>query len=65
MDSALLVDFRSHAKGITLYVSAARFGQHFRCYLEPRKRLDSNCVALMLLSGHQNCARETAQFLAG
>ena len=50
------------AKGIAFYGSAASFNQHFICYLEPHDRFYSNCVAWMLLSGHQKLGHKQPSF---
>ena len=48
-----LVDFVFRAKGIAFYGCAASYNQHFMCYLELHNKFSLNCVAWMLLSGHQ------------
>ena len=60
--TSLLVNFVFQAKGIALYGSAASFGQHFMCYLEPHNSFYSNCVAYMLLSGHQKLGHKKPSF---
>jgi len=64
MASALLADSVSQAKGITAI--SLVLANNVRA-IWSAQRLDSNYVALTLLSGHQklgHLAREAAQFLA-
>ena len=58
MAASSLLDLMYQAKGIAFYGSAASFNQHFMCYLEPH----NNCVAWMLLSGHQKLGHKQPSF---
>ena len=54
MAASLLVDFVFRGNGIAFYGSEASFNQQFMCcYVTPHNRFYSNCIAWMLLSGHQ------------
>ena len=57
-----LVDFVTQARGIAFHGSVASFGQHFTCYLELQNWFYSNCVAWMLLSGHQKFGHKQLSF---
>jgi len=51
MASVLYVHFLLQAKGIMFHGSLASIGQYIYVLFRAHNRSDSNCVALMLLSG--------------